>query len=402
MNDIDRQGNVLFPVFFKLHELEVLVVGGGYVGLEKLQALVKNSPDTHITLVGKEILQEDIYKLAKKYPHIKIIERKFKRKDLRDKDLVFLATNDRKLHEKIKKITRRKHIMTNVADTPDLCDFYLSSVVKKGDLKIAVSSNGKSPTLTKRIREYLEEAIPDDVQSLLDNLKEVRDQLKGDFEYKVQKLNEVTSDWLRKEKKSKGKVKDKERFEKTITAFDQANAEDPHQEKVGGQKVPKELVYGQRMSNTLAVFFPDASEELQLAARCQHIRRWEIPRDSYPMDRKGYLKWRTQLKIFHAEKAGEIMAAHGYDQKTIDRVAFLLKKQKLKSDPETQILEDVICLVFLQYYFGDFARQHPEDKVVDIVAKTWKKMSDEGHEAAKKLALSEEEGKMIEKALAKA
>lgn len=201
MNPENNEGNVLFPVFFKLHQLEVLVVGGGYVGLEKLEALVKNSPETHITLVGKEILQKDIFTIAEQFPHVKIKERKFKRKDLRDKDLVFLATNDRKLHEKIKKMTRRRHIMTNVADTPDLCDFYLSSVVKKGDLKIAISSNGKSPTLTKRIREYLEEAIPDDVQALLDNLKEVRDQLKGDFEYKVKKLNEVTSDWLNKEKK---------------------------------------------------------------------------------------------------------------------------------------------------------------------------------------------------------
>ncbi|WKN33907.1 DUF4202 domain-containing protein [Porifericola rhodea] len=195
---------------------------------------------------------------------------------------------------------------------------------------------------------------------------------------------------------------DKSRFEQTIAAFDKANAEDPHQEEVDGRKVPKELLYGQRMSNTLAVFYPEASEELQLAARCQHIRRWEIPRSDYPMDRKGYLKWRTQLKMFHAEKAGEIMAAHGYEQKSIDRVAFLLKKQKLKSDPETQTLEDVVCLVFLQYYFGDFAKQHPEEKIVDIVAKTWKKMSEEGHASAMKLALSSDELAMIEKALAKA
>ncbi len=196
----NNAGNQLFPVFFKLHELEVLVVGGGYVGLEKLQAILKNSPQTHVMLVGKEILQQEIYALATQHPHVKVIESEFRRHYLRGKDLVFLATNDRRLHEKIRQITRRKHIMTNVADTPDLCDFYLSSVVKKGDLKIAISSNGKSPTLTKRIREYLEEAIPDDVQQLLDNLKEVRDQLKGDFEYKVQKLNEVTADWLKKDK----------------------------------------------------------------------------------------------------------------------------------------------------------------------------------------------------------
>ena len=166
------------------------------MGLEKLEAILKNSPAARVTLVGAEILQPDIYHLAERHPHVQVIEREFRRRDLRDKDLVFLATNDRSLHEKVKKITRRRHIMTNVADTPDLCDFYLSSVVKKGDLKIAISSNGKSPTLTKRIREYLEEAIPDDVQMLLDNLKEVRDQLKGDFEYKVKKLNQVTADWL--------------------------------------------------------------------------------------------------------------------------------------------------------------------------------------------------------------
>ena len=197
MNNLpETAGNTLFPVFFKLHQLDVLVVGGGYVGLEKLEAILKNSPAARVTLVAAEVLQPDIYRLAEAHPHMRVVERAFRRRDLRDRDLVFLATNDRALHERIKKITRQRRIMTNVADTPDLCDFYLSSVVKKGDLKIAISSNGKSPTLTKRIREYLEVAIPDDVQTLLDNLKEVRDQLKGDFEYKVKKLNEVTADWL--------------------------------------------------------------------------------------------------------------------------------------------------------------------------------------------------------------
>ena len=197
MNNLpEAAGNTLFPVFFKLHQLDVLVVGGGYVGLEKLEAILKNSPAARVTLVAAEVLQPDIYRLAEAHPHVRVVERAFRRRDLRDRDLVFLATNDRALHERIKKVTRQRRIMTNVADTPDLCDFYLSSVVKKGDLKIAISSNGKSPTLTKRIREYLEAAIPDDVQTLLDNLKEVRDQLKGDFEYKVKKLNEVTADWL--------------------------------------------------------------------------------------------------------------------------------------------------------------------------------------------------------------
>ena len=196
------EGNVLFPAFFKLHQLRLLIVGGGYVGLEKLEAVLKNSPKANVTMVAKEFLQPKIRQLAEQHPTVKLIERKFKKKDLDKKDLVILATNRRELHEKIKKMTTKRHLLTNVADTPDLCDFYLSSVVKKGDLKIAISSNGKSPTLTKRIRQYLEEALPEDVQELLDNLEELRSRLKGDFEYKVKKLNEVTQDWLEKPKKN--------------------------------------------------------------------------------------------------------------------------------------------------------------------------------------------------------
>lgn len=393
----NSEGNVLFPVFFKLHELNILVVGGGSVGLEKLQAILKNSPQARVTLVTKEILREELRQLATQHPGVEIIERPFRRRDLRRKDLVFLATSDRSLHEKIKKITRRRHIMTNVADTPDLCDFYLGSIVKKGDLKIAVSSNGKSPTLTKRIRQYLEEAIPDDVQNLLDNLLEVRDQLKGDFDYKVKKLNEITADWLKPKMMN---ISNPERFEQTIAAFDAANNEDPHMEQdENGKTAPKELLYGQRMSKVMQEFCPQASEALQLAARCQHIRRWEIPRDTYPMDRKGYLQWRTQLKKFHGEQAAAIMHDHGYDEEIIERVVFLLNKKKLKSDPETQTLEDVVCLVFLQYYFSDFARQHTDEKLIDIVAKTWNKMSEKGRNAALKLKFPEKEQNIIQRAL---
>lgn len=199
------------------------------------------------------------------------------------------------------------------------------------------------------------------------------------------------------------KIADTARFERTIAAFDAANREDPHIEyDAEGQPVPKELLYAKRMSATLAEFCPDASEALQLAARCQHIQRWTIPRNSFPMDRKGYLQWRTQLKLFHAEKAAAIMQAEGYDHETIERVQFLLHKKKLKSDPETQTLEDVVCLVFLKYYFADFAQQHdyPKEKLADIVAKTWNKMSDKGHEAALKLPFSAQEKEIIEQALA--
>lgn len=189
------------------------------------------------------------------------------------------------------------------------------------------------------------------------------------------------------------------RLERTLAAFDAANAEDPHREMDRGEAQPKEWLYGRRMSETLATFKPDASEPLQLAARCQHIRRWESPRSDYPDGRAGYKKWRSQLALFHGQVAGEIMAEQGYDEATIARVKDMLIKRNLKRDPEVQALEDVICLVFLSYYLDDFAQKHDEDKLIDIIQKTWRKMSEEGHEAALKLPLSEPMTRLVKKAL---
>ena len=190
------------------------------------------------------------------------------------------------------------------------------------------------------------------------------------------------------------------RFERTLAAFDAANREDPHTDHdEQGNAVPKELLYALRMSAVLTWYAPEASEALQLATRCQHIRRWTVPRDSYSMDRQGYLQWRTYLKKFHGEQATKIMQAQGYDEGTIRQVVDLLNKKNLKRDPDMQTLEDVICLVFLQYYLADFMPQHPEEKVVSIIAKTWKKMSDAGHVAALKIAFSGEEKGVVAKAL---
>lgn len=190
------------------------------------------------------------------------------------------------------------------------------------------------------------------------------------------------------------------RFERTLAAFDAANREDPRLEyDEAGGLVPKELLYAQRMSATLNKFAPGASEALQLAARCQHVRRWTVPRDSYPMDRKGYLRWRTHLKKFHGEQAAEIMQAEGYDSEMIVRVVNLLNKKNLKRDPEMQTLEDVICLVFLQHYFADFQKQHSREKVGSIVAKTWKKMSEAGQTAAALAAFSGREAELIHQIL---
>ncbi len=192
------------------------------------------------------------------------------------------------------------------------------------------------------------------------------------------------------------------RLEAALAAFDEANAADPNQIEADGIPWPKELLYARQMTRWLERFAPDASEPLQLAARCQHIRRWEIPRDSYPRDRVGYLKWRTELKQMHARIAGEILKESGYEADMIARVQSLLKKERLKSDPEAQTLEDVVCLVFLENWFADFSKQHEPDKVVDIVAKTWKKMSPAGHRAALALAedLPGDARALVERALA--
>ncbi len=190
------------------------------------------------------------------------------------------------------------------------------------------------------------------------------------------------------------------RYQEAIARFDAANAEDPTMEAVDGEPVPKELIYGRRMSERLEAFAPDAPESVKLAVRAQHIRRWEVPRQSYPEGRAGYLKWRTDLYKRHGDIAGEIMQDVGYDDDTIARVKTLLRKRGLKTDPDVQLLEDVICLVFLEHYFHDFAKQHEEQKLIPIVQKTWNKMTARAHEAAMQLDYAPEDLALIRRALA--
>jgi hypothetical protein len=189
------------------------------------------------------------------------------------------------------------------------------------------------------------------------------------------------------------------RLDDAFRRFDEANAEDPNREIVNGEALPKELVYGRRMSERLDAFAPDAPETVKLAARAQHIRRWEVPRDSYPEGRAGYLKWRTDLYKRHGDIAGRIMKDVGYDDQSIERVQTLLRKRGLKTDPDVQLLEDVICLVFLEHYFHDFAEKHEEAKLIPIVQKTWNKMTGEGHRAALALDHAPSDLAIIEKAL---
>jgi precorrin-2 dehydrogenase / sirohydrochlorin ferrochelatase len=183
--------NRLFPVFLKLEELDVLLVGGGNVGLEKLSAMLNNSPDTKVTMVA-DMFRDELRDYVKDYPNVTLIERKFDFNDLNNRDLVILSTDNPDLHASIKRVTAERHILCNVADTPDLCDFYLGSIVQKGDLKIGISTNGKSPTMAKRMREFLDDIIPENVQQLLENLREIRKSIKGDFQEKIRIMNEVT------------------------------------------------------------------------------------------------------------------------------------------------------------------------------------------------------------------
>ncbi|MDN3688194.1 DUF4202 domain-containing protein [Cyclobacterium jeungdonense] len=192
------------------------------------------------------------------------------------------------------------------------------------------------------------------------------------------------------------------RFKNTIKDIDAVNAQDPNQELVGGKSFAKELIYGIRMSEMLMETYPDAEECLRVAARCQHISRWSIPREDFPMDRKGYLLWRTKLKQFHGKIAGEIMLSNGYSQEEIRRVDDYLNKRRLKTDPGVQALEDVICLVFLKYYFEEFYQkhQHEESKLIGIIQKTWNKMSEKGRQKALTLSHSAAATKVLSKALA--
>jgi len=189
------------------------------------------------------------------------------------------------------------------------------------------------------------------------------------------------------------------KFKQAIAEFDALNGKDPNIEVFGGTAYPKEVLYAQRMSQRLLAFAPNASEVLQLAARCQHLCRWEIARKEYPTGRVGYNKWRNTLKKLHAEKAGEVLTSVGYEEKLVERVQFLVLKKQLKKDEETQTLEDVICLVFLEFYFEKFAAGHTEEKVIDILRKTWRKMSKKGQTAALVLPLSEDAKILVGKAL---
>ena len=189
--------NTLYPIFLNTANIRILLVGGGHTAKEKLHFLLKNSPDAQITLVAKAVIADILpdENLAKNF--VTILQREFEPADLHGIHIVIAATDNPVLHQEIYQLCKTKNILINVADTPALCDFYLGSIVTKGDIKIAISTNGKSPTLAKRLREFFEDILPDEIATLADNLNSYRNEIKGDLQDKIRKLNELTRSFLK-------------------------------------------------------------------------------------------------------------------------------------------------------------------------------------------------------------
>jgi len=190
-----------------------------------------------------------------------------------------------------------------------------------------------------------------------------------------------------------------EKFEAACRRFDEENSRDPNRETAGGVAQPRELLYAQRLAGWVERLAPDASEALRLAARCQHIRRWEFPRENQPMTRAGYLKWRADLKKFHAETSGAILREAGYDDETIRRVQDLNLKKHFPADAETRTLEDALCLVFLEFQFAALAAKSDDDKMINALQKSWGKMTEAGRAAALKLNFGGREKALLQRAL---
>ena len=194
-------------------------------------------------------------------------------------------------------------------------------------------------------------------------------------------------------------ITDPARFQETVRRFDAENSRDPNSELADGVAHPKELLYARRLTEWVRRLCPEAPEELLLAARCQHLCRWEIPRSSYPMTRPGYLTWRANLKKFHAQKSGEILRACGYPEETIHQVQDLNLKKNFPADPSCRVLEDALCLVFLEFQLAELAARTDDAKTINALQKSWHKMTEAGRAAALKLPYGVKEKSLLEAAL---
>lgn len=191
--------NELYPIFLKVHQINVLIVGGGNVGLEKLSFMLKSSPNANVEVIAL-LFNEELVRLAENHPSVTLTKKAYETTDLENRHMVIGCTDNRDVNVQISNDARERHIPVNVADTPDLCDFYLGGIVTKGNVKIAISTNGKSPTTAKRIRQFLEDVIPEDIDNLVQNLNEFRKTIKGDFEKKVEVMNKMTKEFINKKR----------------------------------------------------------------------------------------------------------------------------------------------------------------------------------------------------------
>ncbi|WP_416445003.1 bifunctional precorrin-2 dehydrogenase/sirohydrochlorin ferrochelatase [Leeuwenhoekiella sp. A16] len=187
---VGEERNTLYPVFLKVRSLNILIVGGGNVALEKLTFLLKSSPDANVEMAAP-FFREETIALANKF-NIKMVKKKYKPSMLKNKHIVIATTDSEKVNRRVYKGARKRYILANIADVTDLCDFYMGGIVTKGHVKIAISTNAQSPTTAKRLRQFFEDVIPEDIDELVKNLNEYRKTIKGDFEEKVEKLNEFT------------------------------------------------------------------------------------------------------------------------------------------------------------------------------------------------------------------
>lgn len=188
--------NTLFPIYVKLDQINTLLIGGGPVGLEKLQALLSNSPSAKVKIIARDV-NDEIVALVNSNELLSLEIREFQERDLDGMDLLIMATNNPEFNEEVKQLAKSRHLLVNVADKPDLCDFYLGSVVQKGNLKIGISTNGKSPTIAKRLKEFLNELLPEEIDETLNLMASYRNSLKGDFQRKVTVLNAHTESLLK-------------------------------------------------------------------------------------------------------------------------------------------------------------------------------------------------------------
>lgn len=404
-----------YPVFLDLRDRLCVVVGGGRVALEKVQGLLPTG--AHIRLIAQE-LDSELEALLHDKP-IEHLNRSFAQGDLDGASLVIAEQIDDETHRALAEECESRKLFLNIQDKVPYCSFVAPSIVRRGHLAVAISTAGVAPALSVRLRQRLERELGPEYADFLDLAWNCRSSLApaiDDFEERRRRWYELVDseilDLLRQGSKEKAEqlaaeiwkvdrpmAKDDSRLTHALDSFDAANREDPHRESSGGQDLPKELLYAQRMSQRLEALAPDASDALKLAIRCQHLERWKIPRGDFPAGRRGYLDWRNACKKMHAERAGDILRHVGYDEETIERVSDLVQKRRLKADPEAQLLEDVACLVFLEHYLPDFAAAHEEDKVLDILKKTWRKMSPSGQDAALSLDLPETARQLIDRAL---